>query len=263
MAKKRIIPKLQFLPSRHVGENISLVTTVQFEKIIEMGNPVSQAKIFEAQMADELIFIDISIYKNRASKTLALEVLKEAAKRIFLPLTIGGGVSTVEDIRLFLNHGADKVCITTQALESPDLIVNSSGVFGASTIVVGIDYKQDEDGGKYVYSHGGQKKWNIDPVTWAMKVEDMGAGEILLTSISRDGTRSGLDIDTIRAVTDKVSIPVIASGGCGLASHFSEGFLDGHCSAVASGTFFCFQDQNIMQTRSQVKNSGVDVRLRT
>lgn len=263
MAKKRIIPKLQFLRSKEDINDFVLVTTIQFERIVEMGNPISQAKIFEAQMADELIFIDLSVYKGAYHKSDSLAVIDKAARNIFLPLTIGGGVESIEDVRTFLTKGADKVAINTKILESPDLLRKTSLKFGASTIVASIDYRKENDGSAYVYSQGGTQKHLISPVDWAKECEKLGAGEIVLTCIDNDGLRQGLDIATIKQVSESVKIPVIASGGCGLASHFSEGFIEGKCEAVSAGTFFCFQDQNIMQTRSHVKNAGVNVRIKT
>ena len=263
MAKKRIIPKLQFFDAVTMANATALVTTIQFGKMIEMGDPISQAKIFEAQMADELIFIDLSVYKGVYHKEKSLEILRQAAKKIFLPLTIGGGVESLEDIRTFLSNGADKVAINTKALTHPDLIVKASKAYGASTLVASIDYRTDEQGNSYVYSHAGTVKHDISPVEWAKECQKLGVGEILLTSIQRDGMRQGLDIDIIRQVSENVTIPVIASGGCGLAKHFAEGFIEGKCDAVSAGTFFCFQDQNIMQTRSQVRNAGINVRIKT
>lgn len=263
MAKRRIIPKLQFLGSRDNPDDFVLVTTVNFEKIVEMGNPISQAKIFQAQMADELIFIDLSVYKGEYQRSASLEILDKAARNIFLPLTIGGGVSSVEDIRLFLQHGADKVAINSKIIDNPDLLRKASLKFGASTVVASIDYRVELDGQRYVYSQAGQSKHDFSPAEWAIECEKLGAGEILLTCINNDGSRQGLDIPAIREVSDAVNIPVIAAGGCGLARHFSEGFTEGNADAVSAGTFFCFQDQNIMQTRSHVYNAGVDVRIRT
>lgn len=264
MAKKRIIPKLQFFNSKTIKNAIALVTTVQFDKVIEIGDPISQARIFEAQMADELIFIDISVYKGNYQKKVSLEILNRAAKNIFLPLTIGGGVEKISDIRAFLSNGADKVAINTKALTDPDMVIKASKSYGASTLVASIDYKKDPiDGKNFVYSHGGNIKHNISPVEWAIECEKLGVGEILLTCIDNDGSRQGLDIKTIQEVTRNIKIPLIASGGCGLAKHFTDGFIQGKCDAVSAGTFFCFQDQNIMQTRSQVKNAGVNVRIKT
>jgi imidazole glycerol-phosphate synthase subunit HisF len=263
MAKKRIIPKLQFFDAQNIENATALVTTVQFNRMVEMGDPISQAKIFEAQMADELIFIDLSVHRGNYKKEKSLNILRQAAKKIFLPLTIGGGVESLEDIRLFLSNGADKVAINTKALTNPDLIIKASNAYGASTLVASIDYKKEGNGQYYVYSHAGRVKHNISPVEWAIECQKLGVGEILLTCIDNDGMRQGLDINTIKQVSESVTIPVIASGGCGLAKHFSEGFIEGKCDAVSAGTFFCFQDQNIMQTRSQVRNSGVNVRIKT
>ncbi len=264
MAKRRIIPKLQFLNSNTIINATALVTTVHFDKVVEMGDPISQARIFEAQMADELIFIDISVYRGDYQKNTSLNILNQAAKKIFLPLTIGGGIDKIEDIRTFLSNGADKVAINSKALSDPDMIIKASKSYGASTLVASIDYKRDVSNGKnYVYSHGGNYKHNISPLEWAIECQKLGFGEILLTCIDNDGVRQGLDIETIEEVTKHLTIPVIASGGCGLAKHFAEGFINGNCDAVSAGTFFCFQDQNIMQTRSQVKNAGVDVRIKT
>jgi imidazole glycerol-phosphate synthase subunit HisF len=248
MAKKRIIPKLQFFDAQNIENATALVTTVQFNRMVEMGDPISQAKIFEAQMADELIFIDLSVHRGNYKKEKSLNILRQAAKKIFLP---------------FLSNGADKVAINTKALTNPDLIIKASNAYGASTLVASIDYKKEGNGQYYVYSHAGRVKHNISPVEWAIECQKLGVGEILLTCIDNDGMRQGLDINTIKQVSESVTIPVIASGGCGLAKHFSEGFIEGKCDAVSAGTFFCFQDQNIMQTRSQVRNSGVNVRIKT
>lgn len=263
MARRRIIPKLQFLKSQTNNGDFALVTTVNFDKVVEMGNPISQAKIFQAQMADELIFIDLSVYKGEYHRDTSLEILDKAARNIFLPLTIGGGIRSVEDVRTFLQHGADKVAMNTEILKNPDLLSKASLKFGASTLVASIDYRIDPDGGTHVYSQGGTYRHTISPVDWARECEKLGAGELLLTCIDHDGVRNGLDTATIRQVTDSVNIPVIAAGGCGLARHFSEGFIEGNCEAVSAGTFFCFQDQNIMQTRSHVRNAGVNVRIKT
>lgn len=246
MAKRRIIPKLQFLRSRENINEFVLVTTVNFNKIIEICSPVSQAKIFQAQMADELIFVDLSVYKGKYQREAALELLDKADRNVFLPLTKSGGVSSVDDVHIFLTRGADKVAINTKILENPDLLKKVSLKFGASTIVSSIDYRTELDGSSCVYSQGRTIKHNISPIDCAIECEKLGAGEILLSSINNDGMRQGLNISVIKEVSNKVNIPVIAVGGCGLAKHFSEGFIDGNCDAVSAGTFFCFQDQNIM-----------------
>lgn len=263
MAKNRIIPKLLFNTASSDVNSAVLVTTVQYDRIIEMGDPISQAKIYDAQMADELIFIDISIYKNRMTREKSLEILDKAARNIFLPLTIGGGVCSLDDINTYLQHGADKVCVNTFAINNFEFISSAANRFGSSTIVVGIDYRIEANGDKIVYSHGGKINTSRELFSWVKQVAQLGAGEILLSCINHDGTRQGLDTAGIAALVSSVDIPVILSGGCGLAQHFSDGFIETGCSAVAAGTFFCFQDQNIMQTRSQVFNAGIPVRLRT
>lgn len=263
MAKKRIIPKLQLMPSKLENGSMSLVTTVGFSKIIEIGSPISQAKIYEAQAADELIFIDLTASKGIGQKTLLTSLIKEAAEEIFLPLTIGGGVSNIEDFRLLLKNGADKVCINTAALQNPDLITQASKIFGAQCVVVSIDYKLNDDGIPYVYSQSGTVRHNYHPLDWALMAEKKGAGEILLTSIDHDGKRNGLELEVSRQISEKLSIPIILSGGCGQAKHFIDGFKKAKADAVSAGTFFCFQDQGPMQTRSHIKNAGINIRTHT
>ncbi len=260
MLKRRLIPKLQMKSSRFGGQMV-LVTTVQFDKVIEVGDPISQAKIYQAQAADELVFLDLDATpQNR--KPMA-EVIRKAAEEIFMPITIGGGVTTVEDFRVMQQNGADKVSINTAAVENPRLITDASERFGAQCVVVSIDFRQDADGTYYVWTRGGKQKTALNPVVWAAECERLGAGEILLTSIDRDGTRGGLDVEITRRVAESVSIPVIAAGGCGVAMDFVDGFLQGKADAVSAGTFFCFQDQNPMQTRAHINNAGIPIRLHT
>lgn len=263
MAKKRLIPKLQLMPSRLSSGRLSLVTTVGFDRIIEVGDPVSQAKIYEAQAVDELIFIDLSPAKGEGSGQLPLRLLQDVAREVFLPLTIGGGVRSVDDFRLLLQHGADKVAVNSAALAQPALISEASRRFGAQCVVVSIDYRCDADGQWRVYSRSGQQPHPLHPVDWARQAEALGAGELLLTGIDQDGSRNGLELDIARQVCAAVRIPVILSGGCGRAAHFVEGFREAGADAVAAGTFFCFQDQNPMQTRGHVKNAGFEIRIHT
>jgi len=262
MLKRRLIPKLQMKATRFgPALRMVLVTTVQFREFVEIGHPVSQAKIYEAQAADELIFLDLDAsVQNR--ETMVDEVRK-AAEEIFMPFTVGGGVRSIADFRRLLSNGADKVSINTAAVETPDLIGQASGIFGAQCVVLSIDYRKDDRGFYSVWTRGGRIKTDLDPVAWAVEGERRGAGEILLTSIDRDGTRQGMDLDLTRRVAESVSIPVITSGGCGLAVHFVEGFLSGKADAVSAGTYFCFKDENPMQTRAQIKNAGVPIRLHT
>jgi imidazole glycerol-phosphate synthase subunit HisF len=259
--KRRLIPKLQMRASRFGSlVNMVLVTTIQFQETIEIGDPVSQAKIYEAQAADELVFLDLDA--SRENRENIVEVVRKAAEQIFMPFTVGGGVSTIEHFRKLLDNGADKVSINTAAVERPDLINEASEIFGAQCVVLSIDYRR-VDGACYTWVRGGTVKTDLDPVRWAREGERRGAGEILLTSIDRDGTREGLDLELTRRVTETVSVPVITSGGCGLAAHFAEGFLIGKADAVSAGTYFCFKDENPMQTRAQIKNAGIPIRLHT
>lgn len=261
MLKKRIIPKIQ-LKKRKIGsfEKLILVTSIGFKEYIEIGDPVSQAKIYQDQAADELLFVDIDASLHDRS-TLLIDVIKSAAEEIFMPFTVGGGVRTIEDFRLLLLNGADKVSINTSAVDNPELINKASDVFGAQCVVLSVDFKKSQDGKYKVWTNCGTVETGLDPIKWAKEGEKRGAGEILLTSIDRDGTRSGLEIDIIKKVVDIVSIPVIASGGCGLASHFVDGFILGGADAVSAGTYFSFKDENLMQLRSQIKNAGIPVRL--
>jgi len=243
------------------GARMVLVTTRRFDQVIEVGDPVSQAKIYQAQAVDELIFVDIQA--STESRGTVTDVLRRAAEEIFMPITAGGGVRSHEDFRRLLSHGADKVSLNTAAVETPDLIDSASAAFGAQCVVLSIDHARDGQGRARVKTRGGSVWTDLDPVAWAREGERRGAGEILLTSIDRDGSGEGLDLEMLRQVVDSVSIPVIAAGGCGLASHFVDGFLKGGADAVSAGTFFCFKDQNPMQTRSHIANAGVPIRLHT
>jgi cyclase len=262
LLKRRLIPKLQMKATGFgSAPRMVLVTTVQFQKVVEIGDPVSQAKIYEAQAADELIFVDLDASIN--SRGTVVEVVRQAAEQLFMPFTVGGGVRTIADFRKLLANGADKVSVNTAAVERPELITEAAEVFGAQCVVLSIDYRRDAQGRCRAWIQGGKTETPRDLVDWAVEGERRGAGEILLTSIDRDGTGSGLDLDATRAVTDAVSIPVITSGGCGLAAHFIAGFQKGGADAVSAGTFFCFKDQNPMQTRAHISNAGIPIRLHT
>ncbi|SDK53451.1 cyclase [Maridesulfovibrio ferrireducens] len=261
MLKKRLIPKLQMMPSSFNPEQMVLVITVGFDKTLEIGDPVSQAKIYEAQAADELIFIDIRAGKQGIERLA--KVARTAAEEIFMPFTLGGGIRTLEDIRVLLSNGADKVSINTVAVDNPEFITNSARMFGDQCVVLSIDTKTNSAGKYEVWTRGGTVNTGLDPVEWAIQGQNLGAGEILITSISRDGSRKGLDIELTKNISDAVSIPVITSGGCGLAQHFIDGFIAGNASAVSAGTYFCMKDENPMQTRSQIKNAGIPIRILT
>jgi imidazole glycerol-phosphate synthase subunit HisF len=262
MLKRRLIPKLQLRRSRRGAvPRMVLVTTVQFGEAMEIGDPVSQAKIYQAQAADELIFVDLDASADNRD-TMA-DVVRRAAEEVFMPFTVGGGVRTIADFRRLLNSGADKVSINTAAVENPELIAEAARVFGAQCVVLSIDFRRSPDGRGHVWTRGGKKDAGLDLVEWAREGERRGAGEILLTSIDRDGTGKGLDVEATRRVAESVSVPVITSGGCGLASHFVEGFVSGKADAVSAGTFFSFKDQNPMQTRAHIRNAGIPIRLHT
>ncbi len=258
MVKRRLIPKL-LLRSMTFGnsERMVLVTTVNYDKNINAGDPVSQAKIYEAQSADELIFLNINA--TTENKNLVLNIIRKVSEEIFMPITIGGGVKELSDFRDLLSNGADKVSINTQAVLDPSFITSASEKFGAQCVVVSIDYKKIHGNNK-VFIKNGKTETALEPVAWAIEAERLGAGEILITSIDKDGTQTGLDIDIVAEISRSVKIPVIASGGCGLASHFIDGFKAG-ADAVSAGTFFCFKDQSPIQTRSHISTAGIPIRL--
>jgi len=262
MLKKRLIPKLQ-MKSRRMGDVVRmvLVTTIQFDEVIEIGDPISQAKIFEAVASDELIFLDLDASKE--NRRVLVDIIREAAEQIFMPFTVGGGVKTINDFRELLSNGADKVSINTAAIHNPNLINRASDIFGAQCVVVSIDYHKKDNGRYVVCTDGGDRETDMELVQWALEAESRGAGEILLTSIDRDGTNRGLDFELTARVVEKLTIPVITSGGCGAASHFVEGFRKGKADAVSAGTYFCFKDENPMQTRAQIKNAGIPIRIHT
>ena len=260
MYKHRLIPKLQMRSSKYQTDKMVLVTTINFDQTVEIGDPISQAKIFNAQSADELVFLDLDASKD--NRDTLIQIIKEAAEQIFIPLTVGGGVRSVSDFRVLLSNGADKICMNTAAVNNPDIINEASKKFGSSTVVVSIDYKIMN--GRYsVWINGGKKQTNLEPVEWAVECEKRGAGEILLCSIDKDGTKTGLDLEMTERASKAVSIPVITSGGCGLASHFSDGYIKGNAHAVSAGTYFCFKDQSFMQVRAHINNAGIPIRLHT
>ena len=258
MVKRRLIPKLLLRPIQFGNQQrMVLVTTCQFDKMVNAGDPVSQAKIYEAQSADELIFVNIR--PEEQDRQLVLNIIRKVSEEIFMPVTIGGGVKSIKDFRDLLNNGADKVSVNTAAVKDPSLIKKASDHFGAQCVVVSIDYKM-VNGKAEVYIENGKKATGMDPISWAKEAEKLGAGEILLTSIDHDGMQEGLDLNMLGQICKEVKIPVIASGGCGLATHFIEGFKAG-ADAVSAGTFFCFKDQSPIQTRSHIRNAGIPVRL--
>lgn len=260
MSKKRLIPKLQMKSSERNAKKLVLVITKKYDGIIEIGDPISQAKIYQHQGADELIFVNIDRQKKTVEQLA--EVIAKVSEEIFMPITVGGGVKTLEDFRFLLSNGADKISINTKAIEDPNFISVAAEKYGTQCVVVSIDYKKDQTTGKYfVYKENGSIKTDIDPVEWAYKCEKLGAGELLLTCIDNDGMKNGLELDISQQIATNVSIPLIVSGGCGLAQHFCDGYLIGMADAVAAGSFFAHRDQNFMQTRSQIRNSSVEIRM--
>ncbi len=259
MSKKRLIPKLQLRTSSNNPNKMVLVVTKQFNEVIEIGDAVSQAKIFQAQAADELIFINID--KNVDNFNKLVSIIKMVSEEIFMPITVGGGVRTSENFRELLVNGADKISINTVAVQNPSFITEVAEKYGAQCVVVSIDYKMNSAGDYKVYINGGLEETSYHPLDWAILAENKGAGELLLCNIDSDGMRLGLELQITKMISESVSIPVITSGGCGLAQHFVEGFLEAKADAVAAGTFFAHRDQNFMQTRSQIKNAGVNIRV--
>lgn len=259
MSKKRLIPKLQLKSSLRDPNRMLLVISKQFSDYTEIGDPVSQSKIYQDQGADEIIFINIDQRQNGITKLS--EIIRKVSEEIFMPITVGGGVRNEQDFKLLLSNGADKISINTVAIENPMIIKETSQKYGAQCVVVSIDYALNDDGDYRVFTNGGKTETPWNPIEWAVKCEELGAGEILLTSIDRDGMKQGIDIKITSQIAHQLKIPIITSGGCGIASHFSDAYLLGGADAVSAGTFFAHRDQNFMQTRSHISNAGVNVRL--
>jgi len=251
MLAKRIIPCLDVDKGR-------VVKGVKFQNLRDAGDPVEVAKSYEEQSADELVFLDITA--SAEERKIMIEVVQRVAETIFIPFTVGGGVSSIEDIRRLLSAGADKVSINTAAVKNPQLIYESAKRFGSQCIVVAIDAKRSERGWE-VYIHGGRTPTGLDAVEWAKRVESLGAGEILLTSMDADGTKKGYDIELCRAVASAVSIPVIASGGAGTIEHFYEVFTKTNVDAALAASLFHFKEVSIPELKAYLKNKGVHVRL--
>ena len=250
---KRIIPCLDVTSGR-------VVKGVNFVELRDAGDPVEIARRYDEQGADELTFLDITASSD--DRDLILHVIEEVAAQVFIPLTVGGGVRKVEDVRRLLNAGADKVSINTSAVTNPALVAEASARYGAQCIVVAIDAKRRADGGGWeVFTHGGRKPTGLDAVQWAQRMQSLGAGEILLTSMDRDGTRVGFDLELTRAVSDALEIPVIASGGVGSLEHLAAGVLQGHADAVLAASIFHFGEFSIIQAKQHMAGCGIEVRL--
>jgi len=223
-----------------------------------VGNPVTSAKVYNSQGADELLFLDITA--TQENRSTLFDVVSRTADECFMPLTVGGGVRTLEDIRELLNSGADKVSINTQGVLEPNLLRQASRRFGSQCIVVSIDYRTLPNGAREVFTHSGTRSTGLDPAVWAKSAVEYGAGEVLLTSIDREGAREGYDLELLREVADSVPVPIIASGGAGNLQHLVDAVLDGHASAVSAGSIFHFTDQSVIKATAYMRNAGLDVR---
>ncbi|HOE16704.1 MAG TPA: imidazole glycerol phosphate synthase subunit HisF [Syntrophorhabdaceae bacterium] len=251
MLTKRIIPCLDVMEGR-------VVKGTNFLELRDAGDPVENAKAYEEQMADELCFLDITA--SHEKRRTILGVVERVADEVFMPLTVGGGIRKLQDIRDILLAGADKVTINTTAVETPEFIRESSEVFGSQCICVAIDAKR-RGGGFEVYTYGGRRPTGVDAVLWATEVERLGAGEILLTSMDRDGTKLGFDIELTRTISEAVNIPVIASGGVGTLEHLYEGFVEAKADAVLAASIFHYREFTVIDAKRYLRQKGVNVRL--
>ncbi len=252
---KRVIPCLDVTAGR-------VVKGVNFVSLRDAGDPVEIAARYDAEGADELAFLDITASSDQ--RDILLHVIEAVAAQVFIPLTVGGGVRKVEDVRRLLNAGADKVSINTAAVQNPRLVAEASDIVGNQCIVVAIDAKRrpaERGGGWEVYTHGGRNPTGLDAVDWARRMAEAGAGEILLTSMDRDGTRDGFDLALTRAVCDAVPVPVIASGGVGTKQHLAEGILEGGADAVLAASVFHFGDFTVRESKAFMRERGIEVRL--
>ena len=253
MVAVRVIPCLDVANGR-------VVKGVNFVDLVDAGDPVEQARVYDAQGADELTFLDITA--SHENRDTIYDVVARTAEQVFMPVTVGGGVRAVDDVRKLLLSGADKVSINSAAVTDPDLVNRCADKFGSQCIVVAIDAKSRADGGEgwEVFTHGGRKPTGMDAVAWAEELTQRGAGEILLTSMDRDGTKAGYNLPITRAVSDAVRVPVIASGGVGTLDHLTEGVVQGGASAVLAASIFHFGTYTVPQAKAALAKAGVDVR---
>lgn len=252
MLAKRIIPCLDVSAGR-------VVKGINFVGLRDAGDPVEIAKRYDEQGADEITFLDITASSD--DRDIILHVVEQVADQVFIPLTVGGGVRTVDDVRRLLNAGADKVSINTAAVNNPQVVRDASSKVGSQCIVVAIDAKQVAPGKWAVFTHGGRNNTGLDAIEWAQRVEALGAGEILLTSMDRDGTRIGFDLGLTRAVSDAVRIPVIASGGVGSLEHLADGVSSGRADAVLAASIFHFGEHTVREAKELMRARGIEVRL--
>jgi cyclase len=252
MLAKRIIPCLDVTAGR-------VVKGTNFVGLRDAGDPIEIARRYNEQGADEVTFLDITASSDQ--RDIILHIVEACAEQVFIPLTVGGGVRKVEDVRRLLNAGADKVSMNTAAVENPDLVFDASSKVGSQCIVVAIDAKQVAPGQWHVFTHGGRNDTGLDAIEWAKKVAALGAGEILLTSMDRDGTKNGFDLALTRAVSKAVSIPVIASGGVGNLQHLADGVSEGRADAVLAASIFHFGEYTVRQAKEYMAARGIEVRL--
>ncbi len=252
MLKTRIIPCLDVNEGR-------VVKGVNYVDHVDAGHPVEQARYYDQQGADELCFLDITASSD--NRSIIFDVVRATAEQCFMPLTVGGGVRSVEDIRKLLLSGADKVSILTAGIQRPELIREAAQKFGSQCIIAAIDAKRSNAGNFEVFTHGGRTPTGIDAIDWANRVVTLGAGEILLTSMDRDGTKIGFDLELTRAISDAVTVPVIASGGVGNLDHLVAGVTEGHASAVLAASIFHFGEYTVAEAKQHMHAQGVPVRL--
>ena len=251
MLKKRIIPCLDVKDGR-------VVKGINFLDLIDAGDPVEQAKFYSENGADEICFLDISA--SLEERDTIINMVERTAQEVFIPLTVGGGVKSIDNIQSLLRAGADKVSINSAAITNPNIIKQSSDFFGSQCIVVAVDVKKDKNGWK-VYSHGGTKNTGIDALIWLKKIEALGAGEILLTSMDRDGTKQGFDLEILRIANKLINIPVIASGGIGSLEHFYEGVTVGGADALLAASVFHFNEFSVMDVKKYLQKHNIEVRV--
>ena len=252
MLARRIIPCLDIKDGR-------VVKGVRFVELRDAGDPVAQAAAYDAARADELVFLDITASHER--RDIVRDVVQRVADAVFIPFTVGGGIRNLEDIRRMLATGADKVSLNTAAVENPNLVETAAGRFGSQCVVVAIDAKRRDGDSWEVYIHGGRTRTGLDALEWARRAESLGAGEILLTSMDRDGTKMGYDLDLTRAVVEAVGIPVIASGGAGNLEHLAEVILEAGADAVLAASIFHYGEYSIRQAKEYLRRRGIPVRL--
>lgn len=248
----RVIPCLDV-------NNGRVVKGVNFVDLRDAGDPVEIATAYDSAGADEVVFLDITASSD--GRNTVVDMVRQVASKLFIPFTVGGGIRTVEDFKLLLREGADKVSVNSAAIKNPELIREASEKFGRQCVVVAIDAKRREGGGWNIYLNGGRVDTGIDCLEWAKRVEQLGAGEILLTSMDCDGTKAGFDLELTRAVSDAVGIPVIASGGAGSLEHFAEAVSIGHADAVLAASLFHYKELEIKEVKQYMRSQGIEVRL--